>query len=1478
MPAISKIRFTNVIYENGQKRYNDDIFQFDGENGAILLENGGGKTVFIQTAIQAILPNHDLADRKIKNTLMLENNSAHIAIEWIISERPRRYALTAVTLFMNKGAVDSLKYAYEYEEDDDETIEKLPFKVKNANGNYRPANKDEMEDYYSTMSKNRINAKVFKTKRDYHKYIEDKFKIIPKEWDRIATINGAEGDVEKFFDSCATMGQLVDNLLIPTVEEALAGDGTKEFAETFEKQREHFKKYNQLKFRIDESRQVESEVGRYIDYYKEYDEINTRVIKTKKELKALYGIAKKDQNSNSEKLFKINNEIINVNTQDENLKQKEASYELALLEKDMQLKKTVYEMKEDQYNKILNRKLEKNKRYSNLKVLKYKNDIKQEKELIELNKVRIENLDKDEEVVDIKDKLEVNAGEIRGYYLEEEDKLNKQIQFIESQINNENTEINENEKILQEKLNNEKNLESRKSNLEGQSNNIEEDIEKIKKEILFDEKQETVEDKIIEWKNNLSELENKIFDYHKKKSEFNNEEIHIKNSLDSKNIEFDSLKMQSVELEGKLNKIRDEETVLIRRLKEFRNSFYSVESLYSKEASLIDQLENSLEKARESKEKAIFEERISYRWLDDYKDSEYYTADAAIEKWLISWRNQFDYIESGTTYIQRAAKNSNDKEAVYFEKFPYWAITLVVSEKEKAKLNEKISRTLDKLINPVIVMDEKEAREVLNGDKDFNKDNIFIPVLWKDNISQDYFESYRKDIKEKAEEIKKQRKEKENEYIIAENLLKDLREFYTENPFEDFSNMKKQFDEVNLNKNLVHEAIKKFEKRLEDINIELKKIDTEISNCKEGKTDLEKKIEKAAEYLNKNNKNKKLIIEVKKLEGEIETLRIEIKKIQSDIKYKKDFIESLKDDLKDVKYRKRNIALKEFYDEVKETSPKSSSKTIGTLIDVRKDLKDKLNNKQKDRKSLEDKLNERQKRIRELNNDLENFKKGLEVEIDDEFIDIVNNDEINRLIDEINDLKKSLELEKQGYDAARRIYEKSNTIYETKMKDYHKDYEYIIMFEEALEEVEELLNSEKKILTEKRKKLQGEEKRLSEEKFELDKVINDLELCNARYSFSNDTIKDVDLEDEVKNNFSYKRQEIVDEISKHISKLQEQLDEKAKETEEQKERFLNFCENKILDVKLKKMAVDGVNFRKSYKDIIEWQNIMSERINKTIEILENDMREHDEEMKQFINHLHSYLVIMAQELKAIPKKTKIKVEDNWKEVYLFNIPEWNEKDGKTELYNHINWILKKLEGEEYRDENGVENVEKVKKSIEKWLQSKQLLPIVMNHKKITVKCRKVTNDGKMSSMPFSWEESNSWSGGEKWSKNMALFLGILNYVAEKRKQIIPLKSHYRTVIVDNPFGKASSDHVLDPVFFIAEQLGFQIIALTAHAEGKFIRTYFPIVYSCKLRSSENGNSQIITNDREIKKAFLKDADSKKLERLGQVNQIMMFES
>jgi hypothetical protein len=64
--------------------------------------------------------------------------------------------------------------------------------------------------------------------------------------------------------------------------------------------------------------------------------------------------------------------------------------------------------------------------------------------------------------------------------------------------------------------------------------------------------------------------------------------------------------------------------------------------------------------------------------------------------------------------------------------------------------------------------------------------------------------------------------------------------------------------------------------------------------------------------------------------------------------------------------------------------------------------------------------------------------------------------------------------------------------------------------------------------------------------------------------------------------------------------------------------------------------------------------------------------------------------------------------------------------------------------------------------------------------------------------------------------------------------------------------------------------------LTAHSEGKYIRDYFPIVYSCRLRPSLDKDTQIFTKEREIKYAFFKDNDPQVLSRLGEKEQLTMF--
>lgn len=266
----------------------------------------------------------------------------------------------------------------------------------------------------------------------------------------------------------------------------------------------------------------------------------------------------------------------------------------------------------------------------------------------------------------------------------------------------------------------------------------------------------------------------------------------------------------------------------------------------------------------------------------------------------------------------------------------------------------------------------------------------------------------------------------------------------------------------------------------------------------------------------------------------------------------------------------------------------------------------------------------------------------------------------------------------------------------------------------------------------------------------------------------------------------------------------------------------------------------------------------------------------DSERNQFIQYLYTYLSTLADEMRTIPKNTKVKIGDDWKEIFQIQVPSWEEEEGKEEIRKYVDWMISKLEKEEFLDEEGKEDQGKIKKAIKNWLQSKQLLNIIMGGKEIKVRCRKVTNDGKVSNMYYSWESSNQWSGGEKWSKNMAFFLGILNYVAEKKQHILPNQKRHRTVIMDNPFGKASSDHVLSPVFFIAEQLGFQFIALTAHGEGRFIRDYFPVVYSCKLRPSVEGDTSVLTKEKNINYAFFKDNDPMVIERIGEREQLSMF--
>ncbi|MNI10964.1 hypothetical protein D3C73_640930 [compost metagenome] len=485
---------------------------------------------------------------------------------------------------------------------------------------------------------------------------------------------------------------------------------------------------------------------------------------------------------------------------------------------------------------------------------------------------------------------------------------------------------------------------------------------------------------------------------------------------------------------------------------------------------------------------------------------------------------------------------------------------------------------------------------------------------------------------------------------------------------------------------------------------------------------------------------------------------------------------------------------------------------------------------------------------------------------------------MKELLLEQREQESRLERVKADYKRIEREFDKLQAALNHLVERYALDHSGLqpIQFIEALHVIQAQVQTEDKLVQDEQRGLTQLHASIQAQLHKIEEVIQYLTPYTIIQGFENPKIISSSLTQAEETDFLYERLKRVKSVMGKLLAADEDLQNEEKMVKKAKSLFIDFCRKHIKDVKTRETTEQGIEQRESYEDVAAFQQTMNNRIERVNHIAEESMRTHNQQLEQFIVYVHGHLKLIASELRDIPNKTKVKVEDQWKHIYSFLIPEWDELEAKAYIRKHVDWILGELDKDKYKDDLGLEFQSTVRKDIQKWLDTKQLLQIIMQERPMKVTCRKVTNENNVTKASYSWEQSNNWSGGEKWSKNMTLFLGLLNYVAEKRQHIQANMKRHRTVILDNPFGKASSDHVLSPVFFIAEQLGFQIIALTAHAEGKFLKDYFPVVFSCRLRQAAGSGKQVMTKEKEINQAYFRDHDPASLERLGDVRQLELL--
>ena len=217
MPRINRARVVNIRYDEGNKAYLDQIFDFRGKNGIVLLENGGGKSLLVQLLLQVIIPNTRM-NKRLFRELFSPGQTSHLMIEWLTDGPGTEYVLTGLTAMLprDRDSLRDFSYIHRYSEPDPFDLDRIPV--------IRNRRVTRYTDFRSLLRSSGRDIHIHDTREDYERDLAT-YNIFPSEWDAIRRANDEEGRTEGFFDGATTVSRLFRGILIPAVVNILYPGG-----------------------------------------------------------------------------------------------------------------------------------------------------------------------------------------------------------------------------------------------------------------------------------------------------------------------------------------------------------------------------------------------------------------------------------------------------------------------------------------------------------------------------------------------------------------------------------------------------------------------------------------------------------------------------------------------------------------------------------------------------------------------------------------------------------------------------------------------------------------------------------------------------------------------------------------------------------------------------------------------------------------------------------------------------------------------------------------------------------------------------------------------------------------------------------------------------------------------------------------------------------------------------------------------------
>lgn len=1476
MPRITKIRVVGNKYDNFKKCHENTIFdltkQGKPDHTLLTLDNGSGKGVLMQLISQIVLPNtrwgkndgNKITGMFFNRTNQFSPYTFHVLLEWKLDTVPDKWLITGICITAakkNSGkeeekeeekiGVKYFLYTHEHYAGSFYTLENIPLYHKEDKAtidydtfeNFIMENRRDFRKFSESQSRN--------TNSDYYQYLEG-HGIYRSEWSILKLINKVEGGVGDYFSKAKDNKGIFDEYIIPAISENLNNQ--------FEENKNALK--DMFRSNISITKNLPVLISRETDYKNLISMLSPLIQDA--EAGISYEGAKErsviEGNNLYSTLISLQNNIFNEIKTGESEKerseelQKELLFEKDNLEYAIQLRQQkeyeeekACEEKELSYVRAeLEELKEERKRYEiNKLIIPLESDKKKKDAKLQ----EIENLVKALALEDINKEIEKVEDAIKEKWMNTEESWSRIINrhrsyeaFLkasEQQIKKHIKALRESQQDIKVKL---QAIEDKKTEISKKEKELGKEFDPFRiayPELLSEEIEKGAEGenrKLAELISENSRLEEEI-----KALQINCKGLELE--IENHNREIKRAESQYAEQ-------RQEEEKLFLRVVELcklnsEENAYSESWLRNKNFEILKQKEEKQLKLKDLS-KELWENNIDL----SLNTKDYWIANNDIEIFKSKIEASGVRVVYGTQFLSSLKEEERIEQ---LKSCPMLPFALVIAD---IKDWETISKNLGEDIfirNMVPVYIRTEMGKTLDA-------NYRLPVheglSFIENSSS--FISWKENLGRKESGIREAIRTIENSIAVIEKVMTDISHmFKTESSKE----IEIRLNKILSDKEMAERLLSTSEVKTMNLQDQLKVNKEKYSTVAEKIKSLEVQSRKLKDFIDfKNAAEEKLKEEKEEKErldsvlrslDEMELDEVNISsKIQSEhLKYESWRI-GLKSKLKDIKEIIKDAELKDQHIDcgginVEPDYESMEEDAIFEYIALRKSLNAKLEEKnfkisliRANIEDLEERIEGILRQLKKLDHEWETYR------LESQSLDAIEL-ESDRVVSKLN-LREKYAAEKQG------TIDKLTGLLQGISLDIKKTWDRINKAHNRipkpwegidLQEKEFKLNKDiednENYLNEARAILSG----LTSQNISLSSCISDIKHYDELQPGKGKTSEY--LLDKIKGNErnevdqwvqSYKAAK--ESIGSHIEKAQRNFEEFLEELK------VNI-KDEILKHKIKEMIGDKTNITNfpSNKDSFV---SMSEHARREINQVSSDKVQAEQSKEQWTSRAARQVIKITECLKEMVNKM-VYINANGHAFKLVRLRGEDllpreENDIKVLLNEYFIDCIEKLEkaGADF------DNLED--KTLESFMSDRNIFSKALRGRYPSLEVYKMTEKNEfLYARPANhhyatWGAVNSGegdapegSGGQTLSINTFIIMMLMNY----KKKTLGNENPWTVLMLDNPFGKASGAHVLDPIFTIADKLNFQILAFAAPEIIKTeISERFPILWALKINSEE----------------------------------------